>query len=214
MRRRGASRLTQRLTRRKLSVMRRRLPWIIALPLMGAGSVGAHVVARVVTSAHVSEGSKETVERASTGLAGHTVMLIGIVAALTFVACGVRLISIIRRRPASGTPAGLFFVLPPLAFVLQEVFERLLNAEAAPFQAAFEPRLLIGLALQIPFGLVALFAARVLLRVAIRIARAFSQSRPIRLARRSPVARAPKECELPRIPALALGYQQRGPPTL
>lgn len=194
--------------------MRRRLPWIVALPLMGAGSVGAHVVARLVTGAHVSDGSKETAERASTGFAGHTVMLIGIVAAFTFVACAARLISIIRRRTASGTPAELFFVLPPLAFVAQEVVERLLNAEAAPFQAAFEPRLLIGLALQIPFGLVALFSARVLLRLAIRIARAFSKSRPTGLARRSVVTRAPRACDLPRIPALALGYQQRGPPTL
>jgi hypothetical protein len=194
--------------------MRRRLPWIIALPLMAAGSAGAHVVARIVTGAQVSEGSKETAQRASTGLAGHTVMLIGIVAALTLVACVMRLISIIGRRTGSGTPAGLFFVLPPLAFVVQEVCERVLNAEAAPFQAAFEPRFLIGLALQIPFGLVALFAARVLLRVAIRIARACSQFLPIRLARRCADARRPTVCELPRIPALALGYPQRGPPTL
>jgi hypothetical protein len=194
--------------------MRRRLPWIIAVPLMAAGSIGAHVVARIVTGAHVSEGSRETTERASTGVAGHAVMLIGIVAALTFVVLVMRLISIIGRRTGSGTPPWLFFVLPPLAFAMQEVCERLLNAEAAPFHAAFEPRFLIGLALQIPFGLVALFAARVLLRVARRVARAFSQSRPIRPARRSPVGRRPMACELPRIPALALGYQQRGPPTL
>lgn len=194
--------------------MHRRLPWIIALPLMVAGSVGAHIVARIVTGAHVSEGSRESAERASTGMAGHTVMLVGIVAALTFVACVMRLVSIIRRRPGSGTSPGFFFVLPPLAFVLQEIVERLLHAEAAPFQSAFEPRFLMGLALQIPFGLVALLAARILLRVAARIARALSPSPFIPLGRRSPVARQPTVCELPRIPALALGYPQRGPPKL
>ncbi len=194
--------------------MHRRLPWIIALPLMVAGSVGAHVLARIFMGAHVSEGSKETAERASTGVAGHTVMLIGIVAALTFVACVIRLISIIRRRAGSGTSPGLFFVLPPLAFVLQEIVERLFHAEAAPFQSAFEPRFLIGLALQIPLGLVALLAARILLRVAARIARALSPSPSIPMGRRSPVTRRPTVCELPRISALALGYPQRGPPKL
>jgi hypothetical protein len=194
--------------------MRRRLLWIIALPLMVAGSIGAHVVARIVTGAHVSEGSRETTERMSSGVAGHVVMLIGIVAALTLVGLVMWLISVVGRRAGRGTPPSLFFVLPPLAFVMQEVCERLLNAEAAPFHAAFEPRFLIGLALQIPFGLVALFAARVLLRVARRIVRVFSQARPIRPAPRFAVARRPMSCELPRIPALALGYQQRGPPTL
>jgi hypothetical protein len=37
--------------------------------------------------------------------------------------------------------------LPPLAFASQELAERLLNAEAFPFQATLEPRFLVGLLL-------------------------------------------------------------------
>ncbi len=42
-----------------------------------------------------------------------------------------------------------------------------------------------------------------------RIARALSESRSIPLARRSFVARQPRECELPRIPALASSPTRR-----
>ena len=104
--------------------------------------------------------------------------------------------------------------MPPLAFSLQELIERVLHAEASPFQAALEPRFLLGLALQVPLGLVGLFAARLLLRVAKRIVGALRGDTPARIGRRSLTVCAPITCQLPRIPALALGYTQRGPPLL
>jgi hypothetical protein len=119
-----------------------------------------------------------------------------------------------RGKRGQGASPWLFFALPPLAFSVQELIERLVNAEAAPFHAALEPRFLIGLALQIPLGLIALFAARALMRVVKRIARALLRERSSVLPRRAPVFRLPVACELPRIPTLALGYPQRGPPRL
>jgi hypothetical protein len=105
----------------------------------------------------------------------------------------------------------LFFVLPPLAFALQEFSERLLRAEAVPFQAALEPRFLLGLLLQLPFGLLALLLTRVLLRVVERIARSLARPRAARLLARASCS--PRQAfDLPRIPALALGYPERGPP--
>src|SRR5205823_1593512 len=75
-----------------------------------------------------------------------------------------------------------FFVLPPLAFALQELAERLLHAESFPFYAAFEPRFLLGLLLQIPFGLLALLVARAFLRVVERLVGALAKPR-VRLRR-------------------------------
>jgi hypothetical protein len=120
-----------------------------------------------------------------------------------------------RRRPGRGVELSpwLFFVLPPLAFASQEFAERLLRAEAFPFQAALEPRFLLGLALQLPFGLLALFVARVLLRVVERLVRALARTRTPRL--RTTLPWSPRQvCALARIPALALGHSQRGPPSL
>ena len=96
---------------------------------------------------------------------------------------------------------------------MQEFAERLLHAEALPFRAALEPRFLLGLLLQIPFGLLALLLARVLLRIVERLARVLARARRPRLA--ATARWSPRQAfDLPRIPALALGYQQRGPPAL
>ncbi|HXL42569.1 MAG TPA: hypothetical protein VN960_00765, partial [Gaiellaceae bacterium] len=69
------------------------------------------------------------------------------------------------------------------------------------------------LLLQFPFGLLALLLARVLLRVAKRLLDALARPKTSRLvAIASWWAR--QAFDLPRIPALTLGYPQRGPPAL
>jgi hypothetical protein len=192
--------------------MRRRLPWLLVLPLMVAGSLGAHAAAVLLTSGPGAEPGREFVERSSAGAAGHSVVVLGMAAALVMLAGGRWLVSLLRGRPRPGASHWLFFWLPPLAFSVQELLERVLRAEAAPFNAALEPRFLIGLALQIPFGLAALLLAWLLLRVARRIVRALSRTPELSLRRRSTLARPLVGCAPLRIPALALGYPQRGPP--
>jgi hypothetical protein len=198
--------------------MRRRLPWLVALPLMAAGSLAAHALSFVFVGARAESavgaegGMRDLVDRSSRGFAAHSVLPLGIVAALAGAAGSGWLIAHLRSRPTRGASPWLFFALPPLAFSLQELIERLLHAEAAPFQAALEPRFLIGLALQAPLGLAALLAARLLLRVVRRIADALTRRRSVTARRPTLTVRPPIACELPRIPALALGYSQRGPP--
>src|SRR5438552_2784622 len=72
-------------------VLRRRLPWLLALPLMVAGSFAAHVVGSTVAPAMAQaadgDGGELTGlhERASSGYAGHAVIWIGLVLALVAV---------------------------------------------------------------------------------------------------------------------------------
>jgi hypothetical protein len=192
--------------------MRRRLPWLIALPVMAAGSLGAHSLSYLLVSARTTEAAGEASERASSGGASYLVLFLGIVAATAIVAaCARLLLTRAGARHAGSVSPWLFFVLPPLAFASQELAERLLNAEAFPFQAALEPRFVVGLALQVPFGLLALLVARALLRVVERIVRALaarSRQRPAT----SPPWRPRQIVDLPQIPALALGHAERGPP--
>jgi len=198
--------------------MRRRLPWLIALPLMAGGSLAAHALSYVFAGGYVDGVARADGEisgapdRASAGIAARSVLPVGLLVALGIGAGTAWLVGCARGKRGQGASPWLFFALPPLAFSVQELIERLVNAEAAPFQAALEPRFLLGLALQIPLGVVALFVARALLRVVRRIARALVRPRPSVVPRRAPVFRLPVACELPRIPALALGYPQRGPP--
>jgi hypothetical protein len=191
--------------------MRRRLPWLVALPLMAAGSVAAHSLTYLVASARTGEHGAELSERTSSGHAGYLVLFLGVLAATALVAAAARLLVGRCKSRVSEPSPWLFFVLPPLAFALQEVSERLLRTEAFPFDAALEPRLLIGLLLQLPFGLLALLAARLLLRAVERIVRLLARPATARLT--ALVSWRPSQLlDLPRIPALALGYQQRGPP--
>jgi LPXTG-motif cell wall-anchored protein len=191
--------------------MRRRLPWLLALPVMAAGSLAAHSLSYLFVSARAAEGGAEASERASTGSASYLLLILGILAATAFVAAGLLLVR--RRRRGVEVSPWLFFVLPPLAFALQELAERLLHAEAFPFRAALEPRFLLGLLLQLPFGLLALLVARSLLRVVERLVCALARASTPRL--QAAVSWSLLQgCDLPRIPALALGYPQRGPPAL
>jgi hypothetical protein len=189
-----------------------RLPWLVALPLMVLGSLAAHLLSAGFAGARAETagdgGADEAVVRAGSGFAPHAVQALGIVAALVCAAVATRLIGRSRR----GASPLVFLVLPPLAFSLQELFERVLRAEAAPFHAALEPRFLIGLALQLPFGLLALVVARLVLRAGRRIVLAFRRVAVVPAVVRAFVARAPASCELPRIAALALGHAERGPP--
>jgi hypothetical protein len=198
--------------------MRQRLPWLIVLPLMVAGSMGAHALSRLLAGTPVEGAVGADVDggsdRASVGVAAHSVLPIGVLSAFA-VAVGVSwLLGRARGRRRNGASPWVFFVLPPLAFSAQELIERVVRAEAAPFHAAVEPRFLAGLALQVPFGLVALVVARLLLRAVRRIVQALVQQQPVLAGRGLAVLRLPIVFELPRIPALALGYPQRGPPTL
>ena len=106
-----------------------------------------------------------------------------------------------------------FMLLPPVAYIVTEIFERGLGTESFPFAPASEPRLLLGLALQVPFALAAYLTARLLRRVAHRIAgvmgtpvQARRPGRPLCVRFDDRVLVAPRQS------AMALGYGERGPP--
>ena len=199
---------------------RRRLPWLLALPLMVAGSIAAHVIGFAVAPATVERSHREggelagLHERASNGYAGHAVIWLGLVAALV-AAVGIRgLIARFRGRDSRGLGAGCFFLLPLLAYSSQELIERLLHAESFPFQAVLEPRFLLGLALQLPFAAVAFLAGWLLLRAGKQLIR-FLGGCPVPTLRALPARLwTPATVAMPRVRALSRGHPLRGPPLL
>ncbi len=204
------------------SVLRRRLPWLLALPLMAAGSLAAHTVGRafVPVAGSPELGHREAGElaglheRASHGLAGHTVLWLGLIVAVISVAfvysVAVRL-GIRRRR---GLGSGCFFLLPLVAYSSQEVIERLLHAESFPFDAVFEPRFLLGLVLQFPFAAAAFALGWLLLRAGKRLVRFLNAWRAPKPSALPAHDRAPSTLPLTRVRALSRGHPLRGPPLL
>ena len=71
-----------------------------------------------------------------------------------------------RGRSQRALPAWAFALLPLVGFTLQEHLERWLASGVLPWHEFAAPTFLPGLALQLPFGLLAYLAARLLLRAA------------------------------------------------
>src|SRR2546428_9758606 len=94
--------------------MRRRLPWLLSLPLMAAGSLAAHSLSYLFVSARAAEGAGEVSERASTGSSSYLVLFLGVLAATGVGAAGARPAPRCPRPPRPGaSPAVSFSFAPP-----------------------------------------------------------------------------------------------------
>lgn len=194
------------------SVNRRPLPWLVAITLMVAGSLSAHELAYWLVTPD-AEARARVLADTGHGYFEHLPLLLGMLAALGLAALALRAARAIRPS-ATGPPAWLFFLLPPLGFALQEHLERILHSGGLPLAAAIEPTFLIGLVLQLPFALAALALARALVAGAERLAVRLAHRIRTVSSRLAPVPVPTVESTRPRIGSLALGYAERGPPLL
>ena len=174
-----------------------RAPWLVSLPVALAGCLAAHIVAYALA--------------APTGAAGHAahgylheLPLVGGAALAVVLAAALR--HAVRGRAGTRPSPWLFAVLPPAAFALQEHLERL----GAPVLLVVNPTFLLGLALQIPFGLLAWLLARAILRAAEALGSLLAAPRPRVdcLAARHTPSRTTAAIRR----AFAAGTPHRGPP--
>jgi hypothetical protein len=172
-----------------------RAAWLVSLPVALAGCLAAHVVAyALATPAAHSHDTHRYLDQ---------LPLLGGAALAVVLGAGLR--HGIRGRAGTRPSPWLFAVLPPLAFALQEHLERL----AAPALVVGEPTFVLGLALQLPFGLLAWLLARAILRAADALGAwlaAPPRTRPAGVLRPA----APLLFVLR--PTVACGVSQRGPP--
>jgi hypothetical protein len=115
-----------------------------------------------------------------------------------------------RGRPRRAATSPLIVLLAPVAFVTQELLERIAHSGQVPWTLPLQPAFLLGLALQLPFALAALLLAWVLDSAARAIGRALSTApalvfpifvpQPVRVV------------AVPRPAGLARGYGERAPP--
>ena len=157
--------------------MRRRLAWLVTLPLLLASSQLAHVLAyRVVyPEAHVRAAA---LLRTGHGYLSTLPLVLGIAGAVALLALAAAVLDAARGRPVRDLPAWAFALLPPLAFVLQELLELSLHTGTFAWHAVLAPTFVPGLLLQLPFAVLAYVVARVLLRAAARIGRALAGAVP------------------------------------
>ncbi len=190
---------------------RRAAVWLLSIPLMLAGSQVAHVFAYRLVYPNAGVRLHELIETGH-GYMGYEPLVAGIAGALEVAAFAWIVGQAVRGRRQRHVPAWVFALLPPLAFVIQEILERWLAGGSFPWWTVLQPTFLAGLLLQLPFALLAYLVARWLTRVARTVAPALRGSLPQpRVAVLGAVVRRP-HFDLPVATALLAGYPVRGPP--
>jgi hypothetical protein len=148
--------------------MRRRLAWLVALPSMLAGTEAAHALAyRIVFP-------QSHVRVVALAVSGHGYLawlplVLALTGAAALVGLGAATLDAARGRTVGAVPAVAYALLPPLAFALQELLELSLHTGTFAWHVFAAPTFLPGLALQLPFAVLAYVAARLLLRGAVRL---------------------------------------------
>ena len=180
---------------------RRRLVWLLSLPLATAGWLSAHSLAYALVAPHDQHGG---------------------VAVPILVACAITVLLAVaihdgfRRAAPARVPAWPVGLLPPLGFAVQEHLERFIELNQLPIGTVVEPVFLAGLTLQLPVALVVLGVATVVLAAGHALGRELAvpwAPRPLSCAAAPPLAErlAPA---LTRPQGLATGYGGRAPPSL
>ena len=138
--------------------MRKRALLALSLPLAAAGSLAGHGAGYAL----VGMSSRDARIHGYLGYAPQFLALCTVLVALTL---ALRVTGRFQGRPS----AWPFALLPPVAFLVQELLERVLAG--LPAHAVFEPAVYAGLAAQLPLAFAAYLAARALLRGADAVAR-------------------------------------------
>ena len=191
--------------------MRRALTWLLLVPLALLGSEAAHTVDFWLVEQDAGQRATLLAET------GHG--YIGWLPAAIAMCWAVVLLSLVgwaleggRGRRAPVLPFAPFALLPPIAFAGREFIERAAYGE---LQASFliEPVFLVGLAVQIPFALIALLAGRALLHAAATLGAKLSEQPERRLLAPHKLIAHGLELSLPRVSPLAFAQAVRGPPS-
>lgn len=194
--------------------MRRSLAWLVAIPLMLAGSQVAHVLAYRIVYPEAGIRLHALIETGH-GYMSLLPIALGIAGAIVALSLVASLLDTVRGTRVRTAPPWAFALLPVAAFALQEYLERWLAWGFFPWYAAEQPTFVIGVALQLPFGALAYLAARFLLRTAKRLGRRLACGPPPRLGPAPPPVLVPAAQPLPPLSSLlsrCLG--RRGPPLL
>lgn len=155
--------------------MRRGAAWGLALPLALVGSQAAHAFAYSLVYPQADTRALKLFATGHAYLSWLPVVFAGAGAAAA-VSLAVTAFDAARGRRARHAPAWAFGLIPPAGFVLQELLELSLHTGTFGWRAILAPTFLPGLLLQLPFGLAAYVAARLLLRVAEHVGRTLAPS--------------------------------------
>jgi len=189
--------------------MRQRLTWLSIAPLMFGGLLAGHLLGYRLA---FSDPHARADALAQSGHSYFRFVPLALAVSLGVLLAGLAFQALagFRGQPRRAATSPLIVLLPPLAFLTQEILERIAHSGQVPWTLPLQPAFLFGLALQLPFALAALLIAWVLDSAARAIGRALSAAPalvfPTLLLQPIRVAAAPRPS------GLARGYGERAPP--
>jgi hypothetical protein len=184
----------------------------LALPILVLGEFVGHALAYRLVAPDARE------RAALLARTGHDYLsylhpLVGVLVALAAFALVGRVRASFRSGICGRGPSWRFAGLLPVAFVCQEYVERLAHAGRPEWTTVAEPAVLVGIVVQVPCGVAALWLIRLLLRLAFSAGRALA-ARERRERIRPTVVMRPAGVDLVRPLLFARGIPPRGPPQL
>ena len=185
--------------------------WLVAFPLMAAGTWLSHCYALSAVDPSTHAAAHHT---------GHAGRMFVFSAPFLYACIAVLALALVFRvglsfagHSAARMSALPFAVVPALGFFAHQHFEQLSSTGSISLAALTAPAFLLGLMLQIPFGIVAFFVVRFLLRFADRLGVTLAELRkPRRAISRTHLPKLSFEARTPRLAALAHLAAPRAPP--
>jgi len=187
--------------------MRARTFWFLTLPALFVAETTAHtLMARALDPANERHGLTSRV------LEAYAPQLLAVSLLLAAAILGRRVLASFRAEGPQPLPGWRLAAIPAVGFLLQEHLERLLQDDQVGWLTTLEPAVLIGLGLQVPFGLFAIWLVRTLLRAAEQLGWTLAR-RGASLARRAGwVGAGARNVPPPRLSVLASRHAGRAPP--
>jgi hypothetical protein len=188
--------------------VRTRTLWTLTLPFLVLSETAGHAVAARLFDPHgerhlLAQDYFEYVQAAG-----------AICLALAAVAFVRRALAAFRGRAAGSLPSWHLVAVPSLAFLAQEHLESFAHNGEIGWLTGFEPAVVLGAAMQLPCGLLAVWLVRTLLRAADELGHALSRRAERRVhAHPAPQLRRGRQDVPLCLLALVGGLAERAPPS-
>jgi hypothetical protein len=188
--------------------MRARTFWFLTLPALILAETAAHsVVARL-------DPEEARPRVLSNTLEDFALPIVAVVVLLAAAILGRRVLASFRAEGPQTLPSWRLAALPALAFLSQEYVEQLVHEGRIGWLTALEPVILIGVALQVVWGLLAIWLSRSLLRAAEQLGWTLARRSPHSARRSQRLGLRPFHAPEPRLPVLASQHAGRAPPAV
>lgn len=183
--------------------MRRAIAVLVTAPIVLLGSVAAHQLAYLLADPAAAPRARRLAETGH-GYLAHVPLMAIACGTVVAIGCLLALRAELAGPGAVRARAWPYALAAPAGFAIQEHAERLAATGHVPFGAVLEPTFLPGLAMQLPFALLAWAVAWLVLRSARTVALAVRRRRSAAPRRTRQRGVLPAPASRPRVSVLAV----------